>query len=351
MKLYDIIEYINEENLLVYKHPCEDFNTNTKLIVRESQKAIFVKNGVICDVFSAGRHNLKTENIPLLKKIINIATSGETSFTAEVYFFDMADMFNIKWGTAIPMEIQDPIYKIAVKLGASGEMTFAITNPENLLKKISGTKAKVDKDGLKQYFRSLIATYIKVSISNAIIKEKTPILELNSKLIDISHSTNEFLNQRLVEYGLIAKNLTIENVVIPEDDPSLNKLKQALSEKAEMDIVGYSYNERRSFDVMQDVAKNKGSGELASSLMGLGVGMGVSKGISDNMSNLNRNVNTQPAQKIFCSKCGNGCEVDALFCSKCGNALNRPELKICSNCGNQVAKDSLFCSKCGKEIK
>ena len=76
MKFYDIIEYTNEDNLLVYKHPCEDFNTNSKLIVRESQQAIFVKNGVIHAVFKAGRFNLKTENIPVLKKIKTNAISN-----------------------------------------------------------------------------------------------------------------------------------------------------------------------------------------------------------------------------------------------------------------------------------
>ena len=88
MKLWDVVEFLNEKQLLLYKHECEDFNTNTKLIVREGQVALFIKNGTLCDTFLPGRYTLKTENIPLLSKIVRkFTTDGVNSYSAELFFF------------------------------------------------------------------------------------------------------------------------------------------------------------------------------------------------------------------------------------------------------------------------
>ena len=354
MKLYDIIEYINNDNLLAYKHPCEDFNTNSKLIVRESQVAIFVKNGKICDVFSAGRYNLKTENIPILKKLINIATKGETSFSAEVYFFDTTDIMSVKWGTACPMELQDSRYNVILKVGASGEAMFSISNCENFLRKILGTKGSFDKAWLIEFFRGLINTYIKNCLSDAVTKENISILQINSKLMTISETTNSFINSKLEEFGVYVKNLVMENVIIQEDD-SLAKLKNSLNKRAEMDILGYNYSQERSFDVMQDIAQNEsgGGGGLTSNLLNLGLGIGVAKSVGQNINQMTDKIslnNNQPSNS-FCNKCGAPCANDALFCSKCGNKIEKQQKLFCSQCGIECTSEATFCSKCGNKLK
>ena len=354
MKLYDIIEYLNEDNLLVYKHPCEDFNTNSKLIVRESQVAIFVKNGKICDIFTAGRYNLKTENIPVLKKLINIATRGETSFSAEIYFFDTTDIMSVKWGTSCPMELQDPKYNIILRVGASGEAMFSIANCENFLRKILGTKTSFDKTWLIEYFRGLINTNIKNCLSDAVVKENISLLQVNSKLMAISEATNTFINTRLEEYGLKIKNLVMENVIIQEDE-SLAKLKNSLNKRAEMDIVGYDYAQERSFNVMQDIAKNEsggGNGGLTSNLLNLGLGLGVAKSVGQNITQMTDKIelNSDKKSNCFCNKCGASCPEDAAFCSKCGNKIEKQQKLFCSKCGAECNSDSAFCSKCGNKL-
>ena len=89
-QIADIIKYEGDNSTFIWKHPCEDFNTTTQLIVHESQEAIFFANGQALDLFGAGRHTLETQNIPLLRKIINIPTGGETPFHCEVYFINRA---------------------------------------------------------------------------------------------------------------------------------------------------------------------------------------------------------------------------------------------------------------------
>ena len=43
--LIDIIKYEGSPEVLIWKHDCEDFNTNSQLLVQEGQEAIFIKNG------------------------------------------------------------------------------------------------------------------------------------------------------------------------------------------------------------------------------------------------------------------------------------------------------------------
>ena len=180
MKLWNVVEFMNEDKLLLYKHECEDFNTNTKLIVREGQVALFVKNGVLCDWFQPGRYTLKTENIPLLSRIIRaVTTGGENSYSAELFFVSTVDQMNLKWGTRSPIDLQDPTYKIIVNVWASGESAFSVTEPLKFIRKVSGTNTKIDSSQLSEYFRSIINTYVKNCISDALAINKISILNIN----------------------------------------------------------------------------------------------------------------------------------------------------------------------------
>ena len=87
-KIADIIKYEGDNSTFVWKHPCEDFNTTTQLIVHESQEAILFLNGHPLDLFRPGTHTLETQNIPLLRRVINIPTGGESAFHCEIYFIN-----------------------------------------------------------------------------------------------------------------------------------------------------------------------------------------------------------------------------------------------------------------------
>ena len=76
MKMVDIIKYEGDNSTFIWKHPCEDFSTNTQLIVHESQEAIFFMNGQALDLFGAGRYTLETQNLPNVGKLLNKITNG-----------------------------------------------------------------------------------------------------------------------------------------------------------------------------------------------------------------------------------------------------------------------------------
>ena len=98
-KIVDVIKYEGDNSTFVWKHPCEDFNTNTQLIVHESQEAIFFMNGLALDLFGSGRYTLETQNIPLVRNFINLPTDGVSAFHCEVYFVNKTEQMALRWGT------------------------------------------------------------------------------------------------------------------------------------------------------------------------------------------------------------------------------------------------------------
>lgn len=97
MALVDIIKYEGDNSTFVWKHPCEDFNSLTQLIVHESQEAVFFMNGQALDLFGAGRYTLETQNIPKLGKLLNRTTSDNTPFHCEVYFINKTVQMAMKY--------------------------------------------------------------------------------------------------------------------------------------------------------------------------------------------------------------------------------------------------------------
>ena len=72
MAIIDIVKYEQQEGVIVHKFPSCDLRWGTQLVVYPGQIAFFVKGGKVCDKFTDGTYTLKTKNIPLLNKIINI---------------------------------------------------------------------------------------------------------------------------------------------------------------------------------------------------------------------------------------------------------------------------------------
>ena len=100
-QIAEIIKYEGDNSTFIWKHPSEDFNSLTQLIVHESQEAIFFMNGQALDLFGAGRYTLETQNIPLIGKALNRATGDVSPFHCEVYFINKTEQMSIN-GERIP---------------------------------------------------------------------------------------------------------------------------------------------------------------------------------------------------------------------------------------------------------
>ncbi len=233
-KIADIIKYEGDNSTFIWKHPCEDFNSMTQLIVHESQEAILFLNGEALDLFGAGRHTLETQNIPKLGRLINKTTNGETPFHCEVYFINKTVQMAIKWGTDSKVRFLDPNLGIPLEIGACGEMNLAVSDSRKLLLKLVGTMRGIawDENGvgftksIQNAFRPLISTEVKAHLSNAIKSNNINILEIDESLETLSKIMRQSIIGGFEEYGLTIPQFYITNIALPENDPNFKRMKE-----------------------------------------------------------------------------------------------------------------------------
>lgn len=234
MSIIDIIKYEGDNSTFIWKHPCEDFNTTTQLIVHESQEAIFFANGQIVDVFGAGRHTLESQNIPLLRKIINMPTGGKSAFHCEVYFINKTVQMAVKWGTDSKVRFLDSNLGIPLEIGACGEMNLAVLDSKKLLLKLVGTMRGIawGENGvgftksIQNSFRPLISTAVKSHLPAAIKSNNINILEIDENLEMLSKIMLDRIVGGFEEYGLTIPQFYITNVALPEHDPNFKRMKE-----------------------------------------------------------------------------------------------------------------------------
>jgi len=354
MAIIEVVKYNGNPDVFAWKYPSEELGTWTQLIVNESQEAILFKGGKALDVFQSGRHTLDTANIPILNKIINIPFGGRSPFTAEVWYINKVHSLDIKWGTASPIQLQDPKYSIFVPVRAFGQFGMKIENSKQFLVKLVGTLPMFDKTNIVKYFRGLYLTKVKDAISSYLIHKQISIMEINAYIDELSNYLQEKMQPVLEEYGIQLVNFYVNDISVPEDDTAVKKLKDALAKKAEMNIIGYNYQQERSFDTLEGAAKNNGS---SANLMGagMGLGMGVTMGgaVGGQFGGITKELNTKAEETKSCSNCSSVMPKSKRFCSDCGcdtfkdeKAENKSTI-ICSKCGTKYKNTMKFCPECG----
>lgn len=240
-----VIQYEGDNTTFVWKHPIEDFNMGSQLVVHESQEAIFFLNGEALDTFGPGRHTLETENLPVLKKIYALPTGSQTPFHAEVYFVNKTVQMGMKWGTDSRVRFIDPVTGIPLDIGASGELNLQVSDSRKLLIKLVGTTGglkgreilSVSGDELGQistalrgYFRAPLMTEIKSYLAAVIKDQNINILEIDAHMGALSEALRERISPRFEEYGLTIPQFYITNIALPEEDKNFKDIKALISQ-------------------------------------------------------------------------------------------------------------------------
>jgi len=284
MALIDVVKWDNPGDLFVWKFPESELSTKTQLIVNESQEALLFKGGKRMDTYGAGRHTLSTENIPILNKIINLPFGGQSPFSAEVWFVNKAIPLDIKWGTAAPIQLEDPKYEIVVPVRAFGQFGLQITDAGKFVTKLVGATDSFDRATMSNYFKGILMTQIKDAIAEAMVKRNISILEISTELVEVSELIQNEVTSEFDDYGLQLKSFKVMSISVPEDDPSYVMLKDAKANAAKRKIEGFTYTQERSFDVMETAAGNEGG--AAGTMVGAGVGLGMGLGVGGQMGNM-----------------------------------------------------------------
>lgn len=360
MTIVEVVKYNGGPDVFAWKYPSEELGTWTQLIVNESQEAILVKGGKVFDIFCSGRYTLETANIPILNNIINLPFGGKSPFTAEVWYINKGYSLDIKWGTPTPVQIQDPKYGIFAPVRSNGAFGIHISDSKKFLIKLVATLPTFDAKAVTKYFRSLYVTKVKDAISTYLVHKQISILEINAYLDELSLHMKSRIQPIMDEYGIELVSFYVNEISVPEEDTAVKKLKDALAKRAEMNIIGYSYQQERSFDTLEGAAKNAGSAAapFTGAGMGLGMGFGMGQGIGTGFGSMAQEiqVNIPKEATKACPKCHARIPQTQRFCGNCGfDTEKKPESPkeasiVCSACGGTITKNTKFCSECGRKI-
>lgn len=341
-----IVDYQGSPDVFAWKYSGAELTQDVQLIVRETQEAILFKSGIACDVFQAGRHALNAENTPFLNQFFSTPPDPQAPFVAEIWFVNKTFLLDVKWGTPSPIQLQDPKYKAFVPVRAFGQFGVQISNSKKFLLKLAGTLPQFDKGTLLKYFRGACLAKIMDVISSYVAHKNVGVLEINAYLDEISAYLQEKLAPFFDEYGIKLTAFCVNNINVPEDDPAVVRLKEALAKRAEMDIVGYGYQQERSFNLLEQAVNNPNTLQTGFKNAALGLGLGVDVG--RRIGALSRNLSL--ADEKQCPNCRAAVNDDAKFCSHCGFNFSQEKKNAprpCPRCQTPLSENYKFCPECG----
>lgn len=277
-RIFDVVEFVDEAGTeMVHRIPergSGDFRTGSQVIVRDSQAAVFFRDGQALDAFGPGRHTITTANIPLLTGLIGKAFSGETPFKAEVYFVSLREFTDLKWGTPTPITIKDPELGMA-RVQARGSYAVQIMDPQLFVNKIVGTQGLYRTANIQGFFRSMIITKLTDLIG-----------ELGRSVIDMAGMTEELVAgvRAKAAEEFAARGIMLTSVYAEYIGPTEETAK-AIDERASMGAIGdmQAYMQFQAARGMRDAAQQPGGG-AAGAGVGLGAGVGMGAAMAQMMS-------------------------------------------------------------------
>jgi excisionase family DNA binding protein len=269
-RIIDVVEAPDQQrNQMVVRVPevgSGDFRLGSAVIVRESQSAVFYRDGKALDVFRPGRHQITTANLPLLSSLLKLATGGNNMFTAEVYFVNMIEFTDWKWGTPEPVTLRDQDFGI-VRLRAFGNYSVQITNPQLFVTKIVGTGTGYQTNQIQDFLRGMIIA----RFSDLLGESKVAVLDLPATQDELGAAVRAKLSDEFDAFGLALKTFFLQNISLPEE------VQKAVDQRAAMGAIGdmRQFMQYQAAQAVRDAAQQPGGGGLAGAGVGLGAGAGL----------------------------------------------------------------------------
>lgn len=341
-----ILEWADDsKNTLVYKLPLKkggrEINNKSKLIVRESQQAIFVHKGKICDVFSAGTYDLNTDIFPILSKLAGWKYGFQTPISVDVYFINTKQFTGCKWGTSNPIAMRDAEFGM-VRVKGYGSYAFKVDDAGVFLNELFGTNSTFETDDICDFLKTMLIS----ALTDALGESKVSALDLAGNTLEFNQIVKESIQNKFKEIGLQLTNLFIENMSVPEE------VEKAIDERSKLGILGDKTDVMMKIaaaEAMKDAAKNEGmGGAFVGAGMGIGAGAGIGAIFSDAIKDSKNTPNSNPTPTKTCPYCNAKVSQNAKFCQECGQKL--PVKKFCSECGKEVSDNAKFCSDCGAKL-
>ncbi len=348
-RVFDVIEYFDATGReMVHRIPEQgsgDFRIGSQVIVRESQQAVFFRDGKALDIFGPGRHTISTANVPLLVDLVGKAFSGETPFKAEVYFVNMREFVDQKWGTPEPIALRDSDLGM-VRVRAFGTYSMQIKEAQLFVNKIVATQGLYFTNDIDNFLRSMLIS----NLTDILGGIKKSLFDLPSLYDEISAGTKAKAQDEFNTLGIDLKTLFVSNISPTEETA------KAIDERAAMGAIGnmQAYLQFKTARAVEQAAMASGEGGGGFAQMGAGMGAGVGMGamMAGMMGQAMQGGAAAvggAAATIACPSCGNPIPAAAKFCNHCGAKIG--QTMICANCKADVPVGSKFCPNCGNPVE
>jgi membrane protease subunit (stomatin/prohibitin family) len=392
MATIDLVRWSPQGRDTIYAHRFEETNlsTFTQLVVQESQEAVLFSKGQIAGKFGPGKHTLNTENLPVIRNLFGIPFGGKNPFTAEVWFVNKLQPYNIDWAID-KMAIHDADYNTQLPLTANGRYGLKITDAEKFLIKIVGTRKEFTQDDLTDQFFGEFSTKTKSTILQYMLKHRIGYKQISAYLDSISDYLKSTMLPFWENLGLELTKFYITSIEIDSSTADGKRVLEAISQQSAMSITGRTWQQEQMFGVANNAVDGLGNGNggligglLAMNMMG-GMGGGTGAGMIQPQYNqpafggINQGSQEQPVQpiqnirEVYCSNCSRKFSNTHRFCPHCGDPYNpcpkcctdndlnakrcvscgvplQAESGTCPHCNAPMVPGSTFCGNCGKQV-
>jgi membrane protease subunit (stomatin/prohibitin family) len=366
--LIEVLEWVDPTGSeMIYRLPQEgsaDFKLGAQLIVRDSQMALFFKDGHAADSFSTGRHTLSTLNIPILTRLLAFPFGFTSPFRAECYFVNLKTFTDLKWGTKHPVTFRDAKLGL-IRLRGHGAFTMRIVEPTLFLNTVVGRQSIYTTTQIQDYLRDVIIA----RLNDLLGEDLDSILDLPALYTELAERFKGIVKNEFEKYGLQLVDFYIASITPPEE------VSKMIDQRSGMEAVG-DLDKFLKFEMAKGLGATGGAA-AAGSGMGMAAGVGImmpgmlNKVFSPDQTELKREAvatvtcpkchTATPEQSRYCYRCGhqmfvqNTCPscskelpTEANFCLHCGCKLDAKP--TCPHCGQALIPGSKFCGECGEAV-
>lgn len=276
-QLLDVIEcFDNTGSVLVYKWRRRtgdnEIKTGSRIIVREGQVAIFVKQGRVADVLNPGTYQIDTENLPILSKLGAFATGFKSYLVSDVYFVSTRQNLDLPFGTKNAIVKNDETFNL-VRLRSFGKYSMRIIDPVLFLKEFIGTRNITVVKDITEYIKSVILE----SVTSAILAEDCSVIELPTKCRGLSKIAMDYSNITTGSFGVRIENITIESISYPDE------LNKAIDEQSKISLARQDMGTYQQYNAIKAMRESVGQ---QNDIANLGASLALGMQFGNQMGNM-----------------------------------------------------------------
>ena len=310
--MINVVKYDCDENLLVWKHPMDKMYESTDIVVQEGQEAIVFVNGHFVDLYKTGRFRIHTEE----KKLFSLPTIYDCS----IFFINIGEQMDIKWGTDSQIELLEPNYGFPIQIGASGQMSLRVFDSQLFMDLVVGYQKTLSTKELTTKFRALLNMKVKTYLSKIIKDGKLNIFEIDEHLQDISTILKTLLCPHFKEYGLVLESFYVMTIAKSSQDECYEQFKELYFRKyadienarirQEVELIDSQTRAQKRIQEGYTIQQEK-MWEVANKIID-------KKNIEDIPSLFEAETIALVDKQYCCHNCGTVLQPQAKFCYECG---------------------------------